>query len=201
MNAVFEIVLVVVIVTKKGRRDVILLEHRDESRHVRIVALAPRDGGDRRMVGGDESVFGFLMGHQIVLEPASLCPPKRAPLPLVQCSVLNIAVDDDKMAIAPIKRIIRRSILKEFSEIVCVAFVVAERRKEHGSAKKISFDSKENGPKRAVVSISYHVTRMQNEVRNAVCHQLSDNALMHIVPRPRVAIDHKTIRHRLPGRW
>src|SRR5262249_32666614 len=84
---------------------------------------------------------------------------------------------------------------------VRVAFVVAERRKEHRLAKQIFLDTKKNRPERAVVPVSYQVTRMQDEIRNAVFHKLSDDPLMHIVSCPRVAIDRKTIRPRLPGRW
>src|SRR5262249_59750007 len=98
------------------------------------------------------------------------------------------------MAIAPIERVVWRSFPKEFLEVVCIAFVVSERREERRLAKKISLYSKKYWPERTVVSVRHKVSGMEDEIRDAVFHQFSDYLLMHVVARAPVTIDHAPIR-------
>src|SRR6266436_3062966 len=134
-----------VIMNEEGRGELILLEHRNDSGHVRIVTLPSGDLREWWVMRNDESVFGFLMGQQIVLEPACLGHPKGIPFPLRSCDSLDIAVDDGKVAVAPVKRVVRSLRLKEILEVVRIAFVVPERGKERRLAKQILLYSENIG--------------------------------------------------------
>ena len=107
MDATFQIMLVVVIVAEKRRGNFVFLQHRNEGRHVWIIALTAGDGRERRMMCNYEAVLGRLVGLQVIFEPSSLLGPKSVPFTFCQCDVLNIAVDDNKVSVTPVKRVIR----------------------------------------------------------------------------------------------
>src|SRR5262249_22850107 len=62
VNTVFQIVLVIVVMSEKSSRHVIFLEHGDECSDVRIITLASRHCRKRRMMRYHESETRFLMG-------------------------------------------------------------------------------------------------------------------------------------------
>src|SRR5262252_3481693 len=93
------------------------------------------------------------------------------------------------MAASPVERIVRCTLL----EVVGVALMVAERRKEGRLPQQVSFYAKEDWPQRTVIAISHEVARVNGEIGSAMLHQLRHDGRVHIVACTRVAIYDKTI--------
>src|SRR5262249_59049805 len=69
VNSIFQVVLIVVVMTEEPGGDVIFLEQHRKRSHVRIVTLAGCDCSKRWVMGYNEPIVGFLMRFQIIFDP------------------------------------------------------------------------------------------------------------------------------------
>src|ERR1051326_5233339 len=104
--------LIVVVVAEEARRNVVLFEHWRERRDVRIRTLPAENGTKWRMMRHYKPVIRFLMFVEIFLEPLHLPFPIDTSFPLRRRGVLDIAIEDGEVCIAPVKRIVRDGIVK-----------------------------------------------------------------------------------------
>src|SRR5262249_27194201 len=165
-----------------------------ECGHVRIVALSRCDRREGRMMSSNESIVSFLMSLQIFLDPPQLLGPKRVPARLIRCGGGKLAVDDGEVAVAPIERIVRTGLLKDVVNVVGSTFVISDCWKEGSLTQEVLFDAEENRPLCAGCSVFHHVAGLDYKIRERVLHDLSHDALMHIVARPIVSGDQKRVR-------
>src|SRR5215471_3947705 len=94
----------------------------------------------------DKPVIRLLMRLEILFDPAQLLGPELFATQVVRSGALEFAVNHGDMAIAPIERVVRGSVMKDFTKIVGTAFVVPHRRKEDRLPKQFFLDLKEHRP-------------------------------------------------------
>src|SRR5207248_298153 len=83
------------------------------------------------------------------------------------------------------------ALLQILRPVRAVAFVIPERRKKCRLAQQVLLDIEEHGPEGWVRAVGHRIAAEYDEVGHAVLQQLLDHGAMHVMPGPRIAIQHE----------
>src|SRR5215472_654439 len=190
VHPVFQIMLIVVVVTEEGRGDTISLEQRFQGGHIRIVALPAFDCCHWWMMGENETERGLPGALEVVFQPQGLFPPKVGTLRFRGGGVLDIAVNYREMGASPIEGVI--GLHAEKIEIIGgVPLMIAQGRKNRSIAEQLAFCIEENRPERRVIAVRHQIPGVHDEIGLGVCQNRGNHPTMDLVTRARIAIDDK----------
>src|ERR1051326_1856842 len=186
--------LVIMIVSKERRSDMVFLKHCCQCGHVTVGSLAAADCGEWWMMPQDEPELRFLMLIEIFLKPSDLFIPIHASPALVRRSIFDIGIQYAEMRITPIEGIIRAAVVKNTFEVLGMVLVISQRWEKRRVPKQFLFDIEKDRPLRAVISIFDHVAALNNEIGNPALENLRDDAPMDGVTRTVIAVGDKLKR-------
>ncbi|OQB89703.1 MAG: hypothetical protein BWX84_02293 [Verrucomicrobia bacterium ADurb.Bin118] len=171
--------VVVMIVTRKDRRDRVCLKEAAESVAQRPAGFDPLPfDAVKGMVQKDEDIFRVRVPRQIVLQPLDLLPPVLLPLLLkpgprgwgdgliVFRRVRPRAVEHHEMRGTPVKRIVPL-IPREDEKLKiqrCGAIMIAEYRIQRHVPQQLAFDPEEFLPIAEVAAVRHQIPHIEQQI-------------------------------------